>query len=207
MAVLDLIGKLFPKKKDFFKMLLDQAVTIEAGLALFVEFINNPTAENGKKVNDAEEEADEVRKILVDELNRSFVTPIDREDIFALSRTVDDMMDYAKSTVEEMTLFEVQTDNYIKKMAETLYNAAKDVSYAVKHLKIHPGVCAEHIVRVRKAENFVEHRYREGLVELFKTKDVIKIIKTREIYRHLSNAADRAAEAADIINDILVKIT
>jgi len=205
--VVDLLGKLFPKKKDFFKMLLDQTVKVEEGLALFVEFINNPTAENGKKVNKAEEEADEVRRVLVDELNRSFVTPIDREDIFALSRAVDDMLDYAKSTVEEMTLFEISSDIYIKKMVEALHNAAKDVSCAVKHLKTHPGVCAEHIVRARKTENFVEHRYREGLVELFKTSDVIKILKTREIYRHLSNAADRAAEAADVVNDILVKIT
>ena len=207
MAVVDLLGKLFPKKKDFFKMLLDQTVTVEEGLALFVEFINNPTVENGKRVNEAEEEADEVRKVLVDELNRSFVTPIDREDIFALSRAVDDMMDYAKSTVEEMTLFEVSSDIYIKKMVEALHNASKDVTLAVKHLKIHPGVCAEHIVRARKTENFVEHRYREGLVELFKTTDVIQILKKREIYRHLSNAADRAAAAADIVNDILVKIT
>ncbi|PKM70790.1 MAG: DUF47 domain-containing protein [Firmicutes bacterium HGW-Firmicutes-18] len=207
MGKISLIEKLFPKKKDFYKMLIEQVTVVEKGLVCFLEFVNNPTAENGKKVNEIEEEADEVRRILVDELNRSFVTPIDREDIFALSRAIDDMLDYAKSTVEEMTLFEVHADNYIKKMAEALHNAAKDVSCAIKNLKEHPGVCAEHIIRARKAENFVEHRYREGLVELFKTSDVIKIMKTREIYRHLSNAADRAAEAADVVNDILVKIT
>lgn len=197
----------FPKRRDFFGLLNDQLAEVEKGLAVFVEFINNPTPENGKKVNDLEEEADEVRRILVDELNRSFVTPIDREDIFALSRAVDDIMDYAKSTVEEMTLFEIKPDGYIKKMVEALHSASKDIAFAVKQIKTHPGVAAEHLVRARKAENFVEHRYREGLVELFKTSDVIKILKTREIYRHLSNAADRAAASADIVNDILVKIT
>ncbi|MEW6556180.1 MAG: DUF47 family protein [Elusimicrobiota bacterium] len=207
MGKMNLVEKLFPKRKDFYKMMNEQLAEVEKGLALFEEFINNPTTENGKKVNEAEENADEVRRILVDELNRSFVTPIDREDIFALSRAVDDMMDYAKSTVEEMTLFEIQPDTYIKKMVEAIHSATKDIVCAVKQLKEHPGVCAEHLVRARKAENFVEHRYREGLVELFKTNDVINILKKREIYRHLSNAADRAAEAADVINDILVKIT
>lgn len=197
----------FPKRRDFFKLLMDQLAAVEEGLGLFVEFINNPTAENGKKVNDAEENADEVRRVLVDELNRSFVTPIDREDIFALSRAVDDMMDYAKSTVEETTLFEIKPDGYMKKMVEALHSASKDISRAVNQIKTHPSVAAEHLVRARKAENFVEHRYREGLVELFKTSDVIQILKKREIYRHLSNAADRAAESADIVNDILVKIT
>lgn len=197
----------FPKRRDFFKLLIDQLTVVEKGLALFVEFINNPTPENGKKVNEAEEDADEVRKILIDELNQSFVTPIDREDIFALSRVVDDMLDYAKSTVEEMTLFEIKPDGYMKKMVEALHTAAKDISLAVKEMTDHPSIAAEHLVRARKAENFVEHRYREGLVELFKSDDFIKIFKTREIYRHLSNAADRAAESADIVNDILVKIT
>jgi len=197
----------FPKKSDFFKLLSDQTAKVEEGLNAFAEFVNNPTDENARRVNVLEEDADDMRRILIDELNRSFVTPIDREDIFALSRAADDVMDYAKSTVEEMTLFNVQSDAYIKKMVEGLYNGSKDVAAAVKNLKLHPGVCAEHIVRAKKAENFIEHRYREALVEIFKTNDVILILKKREIYRHLSNAADKVAEAADIIGDILVKIT
>ena len=92
-------------------------------------------------------------------------------------------------------------------MVEALYSASKDINAAVKLMRAHPSVSADHLVRARKAENFVEHRYREGLVELFKTKDFIAILKKREIYRHLSNAADRAAASADIVNDIIVKIT
>ncbi len=197
----------FPKKSDFFKLLADQTAKVEEGLMAFSEFVNDPSDANAQKVNNLEEAADDMRRILIDELNRSFVTPIDREDIFALSRAADDVMDYAKSTVEEMTLFNVQADVYIKKMVEALYNGSKDVASSVKNLKLHPGVCAEHLVRAKKAENFIEHRYREALVELFKSNDMIFILKKREIYRHLSNAADKVAEAADIIGDILVKIT
>ncbi|MDD5687022.1 MAG: DUF47 family protein [Elusimicrobia bacterium] len=197
----------FPKKRDFFKMLSEQMSKIEEGIKTLQDFVYDPTPEKGRRVSDMEEEADEIRRVLVDELNQSFVTPIDREDIFALSRSVDDILDYAKSTVEEMTLFEVGTDEFLKKMVDALYDATRDISYALKEMKEHPKVCAEHIVRARKAENFIEHKYREGLAKLFKQSDVVKILKMREIYRHLSNAADRAAESADIIGDILVKTT
>ncbi len=188
-------------------MLCGQAEKTLEGVNALNDFIHNPSKETGERVEVIEEEADEMRRILIDDLLRAFVTSIDREDIFALSRAIDDVVDYAKSTVEEMMLFDVQTDDFLKKMAEGLLNASKDNVCAIKNLKEHPSVCSQHLIRAKKAENFIEHKYREGLVELFKSKDVIKILKTREIYRHLSNAADRAAEAANIISDILVKIT
>ena len=68
-----------------------------------------------------------------------------------------------------------------------------------------PRVCEEHLIRAKKAENYVEHLYRTALVELFKDPNVVTILKTRELYRHLSNAADHGDEAADVIGDILVK--
>lgn len=195
----------FFNNKDFFKMLSEQAEKTEEGIAFLVDFMNAPTAENGKKINLAEDEADEIRRKLIDDLNRTFVTPIDREDIYSLSRVVDDVIDYAKSTVEEILLFEAEPDSFIKQMAGVLHEATKDIVYAIKSINKHPGSCTEHIIRAKKAENKIERLYRGGLVELFKTENVIKILKTREIYRHLSNAADRIVTAADIIADILVK--
>lgn len=199
--------RLFPKEKDFLGMLLKQAEKVAEGTQCLLDFINNVSEENRAKVEKIEEEADELRRLLVDDLNRSFVTPFDREDIFALSRAIDDIVDYAKSTVEEMILFKVETDEYIRKMVEAINDAAKEIVLALKCIKTHPSVCSEHIVRAKKTENFVEHRYREGLVKLFESDDIKKILKTREVYRHLSNAADRVDEAANIISDILVKIT
>jgi len=198
---------LFPKEKDFLGMLIKQAEKVQQGTEYLSEFINNINEENMKKVEQTEEEADELRRILVDDLNRAFITPFDREDIFALSRAIDDVIDYAKSTVEEMMLFKIEADEFMKKMVEAINNAAKEIVAALKCIKTHPGVCAEHIVRAKKTENFVEHRYREGLAKLFESDDIKKILKTREVYRHLSNAADRVDEAANIISDILVKIT
>lgn len=195
----------FPKKRDFYKMLSDQALKVEEGMAALYDFMESPTEEKGLRVESIEKEADNLRRILIEELNLTFVTPIDREDIFALSRTIDDVCDYAKSTVEEMLLFEVESNAHLKKMAEILSSAAQDMAAAVGFMKSDPKAATDHIVRAKKTENHIEHRYRQALAELFKDKDVIKILKLREIYRHLSNAADRVDEAADIIGDILVK--
>lgn len=140
----------FPKKRDFYKMLSDQAKKVEEGMEALLDFAMEPTEEKEKKVNRIEEEADNLRRILIDELNQSFVTPFDREDIYTLSRTIDDICDYAKSTVEEMLLFQVGTNDYIKKMAETLYNASRDISAAVQLMKTNPQAANDHVVRAKK---------------------------------------------------------
>lgn len=198
---------LFGKKKDFVKMLYMQAQKAEEGLYALKEYIDDPSEKLANKVGQLEAEADELRRILIEELNRSFVTPFDREDIFALSRAIDDTIDYAKSTVEEMRLFEVSPNKHIKEIVDVLYRAGQDISSAVRLIQTHPQSCSEYIIRAKKNENHIEHYYREALAELFKDKDVVHILKLREIYRHLSNAADRGDEAANIIGDILVKMT
>ena len=195
----------FPLKRDFYKLLSDQAEKVEEGLDALHSYVLDPTEEKGRAVSRIEGEAEELRRILINELNHAFVTPFDREDIYALSRVVDDMCDYAKSTVEEMLLFELKPNVHIKKMTEILYSAAKDITAAIHLMRSHPELANDHLVRAKKTENYMEHIYRTALAELFKSTDAIMIIKFREIYRHLSNAADRGDEAADIIGDILVK--
>jgi predicted phosphate transport protein (TIGR00153 family) len=195
----------FHKRFDFYQMLVDQARKSEEGIHLLCEFMRSPNEELGKKVEAAEEEADILRRNLIDALNRTFVTPFDREDIFTLSRAIDDVIDYAKSTVAEMGVFEVQTNEHLKKMADALFLGSKHITAAVAGLREMDLGVQEHLIRAKKAENLMEHLYREALVDLFKDKDVVNLFKMREIYRHLSNAADRGDEAADIISDILVK--
>ena len=189
----------FKKGPDFFKLLSDQALKTEEGLVALINFMKDPTEENGEKVNKAEEEADEIRRVMLDDLNRTFVTPIDREDIAELSHSIDDVIDYAESTVEEMILFKINPDEHMKHMTEILYEASKNLAYSVKHLKENPGSCTEHIIRAKKAENKIETCYRQALVHLFESNDFIGILKTREIYRHLSNAADRVVTASNIV--------
>jgi len=203
--------KLFKKRKNIFlRMIHDQALLTMEGLEALKTYFDTQDPEAAKLLTNKEKEADEVRRILIDELNRTFVTPIDREDIFALSRTIDDVLDYAYTTVSEMVLFKVQVTPFMKRMSSLLRDAAYELLMAVDRLADHPNVAGDHAQRAKSLENRVEDVYREALAELFQDVNdierVITILKLREVYRHLSNAADRGDEAANVIADIVVKI-
>jgi len=162
-----------------------------------------------KDIDNKEKEGDEVRRILIDEINRTFSTPFDREDIFSLSRAIDDILDYANTAVDEMNILKIRSNPQLIKMSDILSRAARNLYQAVKMLPTHPRVSTNHVIKVKGFENRLEKVYRAALAELFSTpKDlegIIDILKTRELYRHLSNAGDKCDEAADIIGDILVK--
>lgn len=197
----------FPKEQNFNKLLQNQAEKVLDGIIALEEFMNNPTAALADNVRSLEQDADDTRHIIITELNKSFITPFDREDIFALSRAVDDVVDYAKSTVNEMQLFAVQPNPALKKMVSILRRQAEEIARAIFHLQNTPSLALEHAQKAKKLENEMERSYQEALAELFKEPDTIYILKMREIYRHLSNAADRADEAGNIIGDIMVKMT
>lgn len=199
------MGFIRRKRADFYQLLLDQAQKAGEGVKALVSYMQEPNPLRGTTVLNLEEEADDLRARLVDELNQAFVTPIDREDIYALSRSVDDIIDYAKSTVEEMMAFQVFPNKHLLLMAQGLDEVASAIAEAIAALKKDPDQARERVVFAKKRENYIEHCYREALVDLFNEPNVVTILKIREIYRHLSNAADRGDEAANIIGNILVK--
>ena len=203
---------LFRKRQNkFIHLIHNQAALTMEGMEALKAYMENPDSEAAALLTRREKEADEARRILIDELNRTFVTPFDREDIFALSRAIDDVLDYAYSTVDEMEVLKVLPTPYMQRMASLLKDAAYELLMAVERLEEHIGVAAEHAQRAKALENRVEGVYREALANLFNEttgndNDVIlKILKQREVYRHLSNAADRGDEAANVIADIVVK--
>jgi uncharacterized protein len=199
--------RFFRRKPDFYRLLSEQAEKSEEGLHALVKYMKEPEFVNGQKVLRLEEEADDIRETLARELDESFVTPIDREDLNALSRSVDDMVDYAKTTVEEMMAFEVKPNDHMLRMAEALAAAASAITEAVRALKTDLPKARERVIFAKKRENLLEHLYREALVDLFKGENVVNMLKLREIYRHLSNAADRCDEAANVISGVIVKST
>jgi len=200
-----------PRQSNFFTLLLEQAELTQRGMEALEEYMKTNDPQAARDVGKAEREADEQRRVLIDELNRTFVTPIDREDIFSLSRAIDDVLDYANTTVDEMSTFGVQPNPYLQRIVAVLREAADELFMAVKQLKEHPNVASEHSARAKVLENQVESIYREAIAELFQgpksVDDIVYMLKMRELYRHLSNAADRGDETANIIGDIVVKMT
>jgi len=202
---------IFARKKPnrFTELLIMQAKYTFDGWQVLLQYVREPDEELARQVSDIEKHADEIRRILIDELNRTFVTPIDREDIFALSLAVDDLLDYANTTAEEMTLLEVTPNNFMERMVSLLSESAREIHMGVMRLEDHPSVANDHAVRAKALENRMEKVYREAIADLFHmprdVDHVVEMLKLREIYRHLSNAADRGDAAANIIGDIVVK--
>jgi predicted phosphate transport protein (TIGR00153 family) len=206
------IQHLFKKQPNrFVQLLIQQAEYTLKGMEALTAYMDKPSKERAQVITQMEKEADEVRRILIDELNHTFVTPMDREDIHALSRAIDDIIDYGYTTVGEMDILEVEPNNYLQRMVSLLRDAAREIHLSVLRLSDHPGVAEDHAVRAKALENRVETVYREALADLFHMprdlEHVVEMLKLREIYRHLSNAADRGDEAANVLTDIVVKMT
>jgi len=193
------------------KQIEQQASLTYDALKLLVDYLESGNSDIAEQLSLKEKEADEVRRILIDELNRTFVTPFDREDIFALSRSIDDVVDYADSTVIEMVILKVGPTPYMLRIASLLKDAAYEIWHGVQRLPKHPNVAIDHAQRAKALENRVEAVYREAVADLFSGPEdlhhVVEMLKLREVYRHLSNAADRGDEAANTIADIVVKRT
>jgi uncharacterized protein Yka (UPF0111/DUF47 family) len=198
--------KLFGSKRDvdFFDLLLDQAEKTNAGCYALVKFLEGDGTR--EEISRLEREADDIRRILIDELNQTFITPIDREDIFALSRAIDDVIDHAKNTVKEMEIFEVESNEHLCQMAELLQKGAEQLVGAMRHLKKNPNVAVEYAVRAKRIENRMNDSYLAALKQLFSGHDPRIMFSLREIYRHFNRSADRVDEAANIISNVVVKM-
>ncbi len=204
---MNLKDRIFPKEVNFYQLLFKQTSKTLEGIEALGVFVENQTKENAKRVKEIEREADDLRRVLVEELHKTFITPMDREDIYALSRAIDDIMDYANSTVDEMNIYEVASEEHLRDMADILKMAAREIGDAIKMIETYPNIAMEHAVKAKSYENAMEKAYHTALADLFKKSDTVYMLKMREIYRHLSNAADRNDEAANIICSIVMKAT
>jgi uncharacterized protein Yka (UPF0111/DUF47 family) len=192
------------KKANFYELLLAQAEKTLEGCKVLQSCLEGGCAyENLVRV---EQEADDIRRVLIDELNQTFITPFDREDIFALSRAVDDVVDHAYNTVREMQAFEVESNENLCLMAAMMVKGAEQLATGLRHLEKNPNVAVEYAVRAKRVENEMNELFLSALKELFLEADPIAIIKYREIYRHFNRSADRVDEAANIITNVVVKM-
>jgi uncharacterized protein Yka (UPF0111/DUF47 family) len=209
-AIPQRIREMFRRRPDLFIQRLMQqcALTMEGSEALS-EYMRKPNKRNARRVRELEKEADEVRRILIDELNRTFVTPIDREDIHALSRAIDDLLDDTWFTINEMDILEVEPNAFLQNMTDLLTQGAQEIKLAMDRLQDHPGVASTHAVRAKAIKNRMETLYAEAIADLFrKPKDldnIVVMLKLREIYRHLFHAAGRIDDAANVVDDVVVK--
>jgi uncharacterized protein Yka (UPF0111/DUF47 family) len=199
------------KEDKFIHLLIEQSEITVEGLRLLEQFITAAEAgrEPVEQMRRKEVEADEIRRILIDELHKTFITPLDREDIFMLSLYIDDILDYAYTTIDEIDLLEIEIDEYLVSMVQFNREAAEEIALAIQRLSANPRVAGEHARRAKKLENEVEQLYRHAIGDLFRRakdfKPLMTMLRRREVYRHVSNMADRANDAADVIGMVVMK--
>ncbi len=199
------------RKNIFIDLLEQQAEKVEVGTEALWRFVTTEAEEAAQQVERYEKEGDELRRILIDELHKTFITPFDREDIYDLSLYLDDVLDYAYSTVVEIRLLKVKPDKYLIEMVNRLREAGDELLLAMQRLDENPMVALDHARRTKHRENQVERVYRQAVADLFSgpenTHHIMEMLRTREVYRHVSNAADRADMAANVIGSVVVKMT
>ncbi len=202
-----ILGRFLPTTPDFFALLEEQADTLTTALDVFVLFMETGDREQGLRVREIEHEADTVKARNLRALNQAFSTPMDREDIDQAIWSIDEVVNYCETTVREMEALEIGPDRYSLDMAFRLREGAKALAQGFSRLSSRPLDAEKDAEEARKAERRVEEIYRRALSELFRCDDYVNMFKRRELYRHLSNAADRLADAAHVLLDIAVKIS
>ena len=194
--------------RRFVALLSEQADLTVKALQVLEKFGREP-AGNGQvveQIKEIEREGDAKRRILIDELLHTYATPFDREDLFALSRAIDDILDAANETAVEMAMYRIGPPEGLNEMARVLIEGAGHIRSAVAELLDHPSVAAEHAVRAKRSENRIDSLYHHAVGRLFDSEaEISQILKSREIYRHIKNSADRIDRAADEISVIVIK--
>ena len=201
------------KKKEedrFIALLIEQAAKTVKGIELLESLIDHPDQAGIDKLSAVEMDADETRRILIDELHNTFVTPVDREDLFNLSLYMDDMLDYALSTLEELVLLKVQGDDYLRRMVALVRQEAQELHMAAQRLSANPRVAGDHARRAKKLEGEVDHLYRVAVADLFSKatgENLPSVLTRREVYRHVSNMSDRADTTANVFGMVVMKLS
>lgn len=224
-VVTKLVDRVFPRMPDFYGQINEQCDLVARSMDIFVNFMEMGDMEIGNQVRAMEKEGDELKARQMDVLNHAFATPMDREDIYRAIVSIDEILNYAKTTVREVEALEVKPDAHMAEMARLIRDGTVALRDGYKKLSTKPMDAEENAAAARKAERNTEKVYRTALSELFRADEhiealsrnaenampnammyVIEMFKRREIYRHLSNAADRLEHAGDVLHDIVVQI-
>jgi len=164
-----------------------------------------------KQIKELEKIGDDITHTIFDQLNKSFITPFDREDIQQFGSNIDDVVDTINGVGQRIRLYKPK--NYIPvylEFAEILYQASIEIEFSVKHL-IDPSNNKEKIMKsciaINTLENKADELYHIGISFLFENeKDPFELIKKKEILETLEKAVDKAEDVSDIIKTILVKM-
>ena len=201
--------RLTPRDTTFFDLFAAQAVHLVTGANLLGEMLgaDRPTRkEIGKRIADAEHEADDATHSIMRRLNQTFVTPFDRDDIYTLASSLDDCMDFMEEAADLIVLYKVDAlPARVSDQVQVLQRAAELTAEAMPRLRSMDSL-SEYWVEVNRLENQADKIHRKLLAQLFdEVTDPIQLMKVKEIVEKLEDAADAFEKVANTVETIALK--
>ncbi len=184
---------------------------VETSEVLVELFLNFEKAEDyHNKIKKLEREADGLTRSVFSELNKTFITPLDREDIQRIASKTDDVIDFIEGISGRIIRYKISSPPpYMLEIAKELTKTTKEVEYMISRLKNVKGdkTIINHCRNASDIEHTIDDLYRTALAKLFETNDAVYIIKMKDIYEALETASDRCVDVADVVEDIVLKYT
>jgi uncharacterized protein len=203
---------LLPRETKFYTYMEQQVELLEKGCATFKELVGKieTMSEDAIKkellvIKDCESKGDVVERTIIEELNKTFITPIDREDIHTLAINVDRALDILNSISRKIEIYQIrQVPANVWKFADIIVKIAAQMKEAVRHLRTHKSI-KDVATQMHELEIQADELFHVSMAELFKEKDSIHIIKFKEVYEHLENVVDAIDYVGKLIRGIKVK--
>jgi len=201
---------LFPSKIDFFEMFDRSLENLSRAANVLVDMFNNfeHLEKRAKAIYEYEQEGDMITHEIMKELNKTFLTPIDREDIHALASRVDDVLDLIWAAVDRMVVYRIDKPTpEVISIAEDLQMTTDILKKALRELRTKQyTLVQEHCIEINRLENRIDRKYRDALGKLLNDNhDPVYIIKWKDIYQLFEDASDRAEDIANILEGIVLK--
>ena len=203
--------RLLPHDASFFAHFEHQGKKTVEGCRAFLEMVEHPTdlESRAERVKQIEHECDEITHAVVEGLHKTFITPIDRSDIYALITKMDDIMDFVEAAADRVALYEIGVmTKEVGDLARCLVSSAEHVLGAVSSIRDlgKPNGILQHCIEINRLENVADSILRSALARLFKEeKNPIAVIKWKEIYETLESATDRCEDVANIIEGVVLE--
>ena len=200
--------KIMQRSGEFFELFLESARNLTAGTELLKDLIENyqDVETKAQRIKDREHEGDEITHAIIRRLNTTFVTPIDREDIYALASALDDIVDFTEEAADYLGLYKIEAPmEQGQRLAHVLLQAARAISEAMPRLRSFEDI-SHYTVEINRLENDGDRITREAIASLFDTGiDPMVVIRWKDIYERLENAIDATERVANILEGIVIK--
>ncbi len=200
------------REEKFFKLFEESARNMVKTARRLKEMVDTWDNIEGRvaEITELEHAGDTITHQIMEQLNRTFVTPFDREDITQLAHVLDDVTDFIHAAADAMLIYKIdQPSQRAKELADIIVQAASEVERAIPRMRQHGKELKqilEHCVEINRLENMADRVFRSALAELFNdTSDIIYIIKWREIYEQMESATDRCEDVANVLEGVALK--